>query len=132
MRNIELLEYTGGSRLTWHRDPGSAYTMILYFSTPDVDFTGGDLKISAENTLDPEAYYQVHSRRGSGVLFRSDVQHMVMPILSGVRNVLALELWCGFETVIGHLRPDMDQYYPLDSTLFVDNRNELDEADIEL
>ena len=61
------------------------FTLLFYYSTYDIDFTGGELCLSDGFCLKP--------RSGMGFIMDSREVHMVNPIKSGVRTVSIVKIY---------------------------------------
>ena len=118
-RCVELLEYYTGGELLMHVDSDSIYTMVLMLADPS-DFTGGRFEIKyrpwpSSVQLDKADALKIQKitpavaspDRLGGILFDSNADHGVTPILTGKRTVLAIELWAFEDVDIEGLRPDI-------------------------
>lgn len=99
-RCIEKLQYHPGGELLYHIDAGSIYTLVLMFSDED-EYTGGEFEIVNANRKS----VRHKAPRGGGILFDSNKDHGVTPILDGERHVLAVEFWPYEDTNINDKRP---------------------------
>ena len=99
IRCVELHTYTeGGSLLSdGHRDRGSSLTLSVLLTD---QFEGGqfvtwrehfDSTASTEAISRKPVYH--HMKSGDGILFHSEKTHNVMPVTSGVRHSLVIEVW---------------------------------------
>jgi len=100
IRCIEKLMYHPGGELLYHVDAGSIYTLVVMFSNEN-DYTGGEFQII--NT-GGEVVNRKAGKRG-GILFDSNKDHGVTPIIKGSRHVLAVEFWPFDDTNINDRRP---------------------------
>ena len=118
-RCVELLEYYTGGELLMHVDSDSIYTMVLMLAEPS-EFTGGRFEIKhrpwpSSVQLDKADALKIQKAppvgaspdRLGGILFDSNADHGVTPILTGKRTVLAIELWAFDDVDINGLRPDI-------------------------
>lgn len=80
----------GGLLQPGHRDDGSALTMSVLVSEPNVAFGGGEFVTWSEDGR-PVAHDDM--RCGDAVLFHSCVAHNVAQVSHGLRQSLVIELW---------------------------------------
>ena len=107
MRSAEYHRYrTGGSVADpEHRDSGSLLTLSVLLCHPD-DYTGGEFTCWSAASDGPSEVGARTARkgaeptlrtpvleRGSGVLFVSEKRHNVLPVASGERRSLVIEVW---------------------------------------
>jgi len=104
-RCIEKLMYHPGGELLYHVDSGSIYTLVLMFSDEN-DYSGGEFQIDDYNG-NPINY---KAKKKGGILFNSNQNHGVTPILTGERHVLAVEFWPYEDTNIEDSRPRVIDY----------------------
>ena len=100
IRCIEKLVYHPGGELLYHVDGGSTYTLVIMVSNKN-DYTGGDFQIINKSGT---VISRNASKRG-GVLFDSNKDHGVTPIITGSRHVFAVEFWPFYDTNIDDKRP---------------------------
>eukprot|EP00656_Telonema_subtile_P015502 TRINITY_DN18138_c0_g1_i7.p1 TRINITY_DN18138_c0_g1~~TRINITY_DN18138_c0_g1_i7.p1 ORF type:complete len:256 (+),score=35.43 TRINITY_DN18138_c0_g1_i7:93-860(+) len=99
LRCAEFHTYTAGGHLQnpRHYDAGSNITVILML-TPSQRFKGGELVMWDSN----EQPSKLQPSLGDAVVFVSHKRHSVLPVLSGERCVLVVELWEGPHCNAGH------------------------------
>lgn len=117
IRNIEYLVYNSGngyeSKLGWHDDKWSTYTMVFMLDEPGKSFEGGKFHIDSFRGK----YYKdndewladkvvLNPSLGSGVLFDSETQHQVASVTRGRRRVIVFEFWPYGDTDVWEWRPD--------------------------
>eukprot|EP00978_Attheya_sp_CCMP212_P028080 scaffold95955_cov58-Attheya_sp.AAC.1 len=95
IRVLEYLEYNHkgfgeNSRLGWHSDDDSIYTMLITLAEPGKDFDGGEFHIK---DFDKENVLELLPSAGCGVFFDSELDHAVSPLLRGRRRSFAIEFW---------------------------------------
>jgi len=100
---VEYLTYQAGGQLGFHEDKESIYTLIVMLGDP-ADFTGGEFMIQKEVNNEIAVMSLVPQQFG-GLVFLSEVSHGVNKILSGRRNVLAVEFWPHEDSDINTTRP---------------------------
>ncbi len=95
MRVVEYHHYIVGGGLThkFHFDEGSALTMIVMLSRPEIDFTAGTFK-----TWEADETWMIHDlMQGDCLVIPSHKFHTVDKVTSGTRNVVVIEVWSGEE-----------------------------------
>ena len=100
IRCIEKLMYHPGGELLYHVDGGSIYTLVVMVSSEN-DYTGGEFQIKNKGG---KVVSRSASKRG-GILFDSNKDHGVTPIIKGSRHVFAVEFWPFDDTDINDKRP---------------------------
>ena len=112
IRTVESHEYIQGGKLgcTKHYDAGSIVTIDIMLSDPESEFEGGELSfphfesVGTESTKS-EAFSTdevVRLEKGDMALFLSHKYHNVLPVRSGKRHVMVMELWNGPEKTCPH------------------------------
>jgi hypothetical protein len=108
LRCAEVLTYHTDSKLKWHIDEDSEYTMIVFLSERS-QYTGGELVVSSASDMHELSSGQNFTipgaNKGDVVLLKSHSPHMVTMLESGTRRVFAMELWKYFETSVDDFRP---------------------------
>jgi uncharacterized membrane protein len=93
IRCVELIGYVPGTRLGYHADVGSFYTITALLNDHN-DFKGGEFHIQGwEEDDGSTTTWTVHHRHMSGIMFYSESMHMVKEVTEGKRYVFCLELW---------------------------------------
>ena len=112
LRTIESHEYTNGGQLqrNKHYDAGSIVTIDIMLNDSNNEFQGGELsfpqfidqELDEPNTSRTNNVDIIKLEKGDMALFLSHKYHNVLPIRSGKRHVLVMELWNGPEKTCPH------------------------------
>ncbi len=113
MRTVELLDYSphGYSHVGGHEDIHTVYTIIVALSDRD-DYGGGEFYIQPTSwgATESRARIVVKPDRLQALMFLGEEHHGVQRILSGKRQVMAIELWKYGDTPVGVNRPQVHEY----------------------
>lgn len=98
LRTIESHEYVAKGQLerTKHYDAGSIITMDIMLNDSGNEFKGGELSFPQFDTKGKAINTDtLKLEKGDAALFLSHKYHNVLPVTSGKRHVLVIELWNG-------------------------------------
>jgi len=123
-RCIEFVSYRAGAKsersgsLGWHSDGETLLTMAVMLSASS-DFSGGAIEFmndDLDNTVN-----ETHSLDLGDVLaWRGWTYHRVLPVTSGVREVLIVEWWSNADCSESHVQRDGDTRNGLKRAIMVD------------
>ena len=109
LRTIEHLRYNGGGRLGAHHDAESEITVLVALSDPD-DYDGGEYILYGPD--ESSELQRIRLDRHSALVFlSSEALHGVSPITSGVREMLAVELWSEDDVPYDGMRPGIETFH---------------------
>lgn len=113
MRTAEHLQYSphGYSHVGGHEDIHTVYTIVVALADKE-NYGGGEYYIQpkAWGASESQGRIVVKPDRLSALMFLGEEHHGVQRILSGKREMIAIELWAYGDTPVGVNRPQVYEY----------------------